>query len=52
MAQRVKLYKGDQVKEVWAENAEKFLSDGWSAEQPKVQSKTKSAVRKTETKEA
>lgn len=48
MAQRVKLYKGKEVKEVFADNAEKFLSDGWSAEQSKASEKPKSAARKTE----
>lgn len=52
MAQRVKLYKGDETKEVWAENADKFVAAGWSAEQPKAASKPKSAARKTEVKEA
>ena len=52
MAQRVKLYKGDETKEVWAKNADKFVADGWSAEQPKATKKTKSAARETEVKEA
>lgn len=51
---RVTLYKGNDVKEMWAENADKFLADGWTAEQPKVSKKTKSAEKKpaTETDEA
>lgn len=52
MTKRVTLYKGDEVKEVWAENADKFVADGWSAEQPKATKKTKSAARETEVKEA
>ena len=43
------LYKGNDVKEVFAENADKFLADGWSAERPKVSKKPKSAEKKTET---
>lgn len=46
---RVILYKGNEVKEMFAENADKFLADGWSAEQPKVSKKPKSAEKKTET---
>jgi hypothetical protein len=48
MARRVKLYKGSETKEVWSENADKFVADGWSAEQPKATPKPKSAGRKTE----
>ena len=39
MTKRVTLYKGDEVKEVWPENADKFVADGWSAEQPKATKK-------------
>ncbi len=51
MAKRVILYKGDEVREMWADKADKFLADGWSFDKPeKRQAKTKKSA-KTETNE-
>lgn len=51
---RITLYRGNEVREISAENVDKYLANGWTADRPKVSKKTKSAEKKpaTETDEA
>ena len=55
MTKRITLYKDGDIKETWAENADKWIAAGWSIDEPKRQAKTKKSAKtetQTEVKEA